>query len=36
MNEIPQPDAIVALVEELTRYSWPKNETERDALFKRL
>lgn len=36
MREIPQPDAIVALIEELTRNRWPKNEAERDALFKRL
>lgn len=36
MNEIPQPDAVVALVEELTRYPWPRTEAERDALFKRL
>lgn len=36
MTEIPQPDAIVALVEELTRYPWPKNQSEKDALFKRL
>lgn len=36
MNEIPQPDAVVALVEELTRYPWPKSEAEGEALFKRL
>ncbi|MBG0741768.1 hypothetical protein IV500_20640 [Paeniglutamicibacter antarcticus] len=36
MKEVPQPDAIVAVVEELTRYPWPKSEAERDALFKRL
>jgi hypothetical protein len=36
MKEIPQPEAVVALVEELTRYPWPKSEAEQDALFKRL
>lgn len=36
MKEIPQPEAIVAIVEELTRYPWPKNQSEKDALFKRL
>ncbi|MHA7271458.1 hypothetical protein [Arthrobacter sp. HLT1-20] len=36
MHEIPQPDAIVALVEELIRYHWPKNEAEQEALFERL
>ncbi len=36
MNEIPQPEAIVTLVEELTRYPWPKDQSEKDDLFKRL
>ncbi|MHA7270152.1 hypothetical protein [Arthrobacter sp. HLT1-20] len=36
MKEIPQPEAIVDLVEELTRYPWPKSKAEQEALFKRL
>lgn len=35
MNEIPQPEAIVSLVAELTPYPWPKDQTEKDALLKR-
>ena len=36
MNEIPQPEAIVDLVNEAIRHPWPKNQSEKDALFKRL
>ncbi len=36
MTEIPRPEAIVDLVEELIRYPWPKSEAEHEALFKRL
>lgn len=36
IKEIPQPEAIVALVEELVRHPWPTSAAERDALFKRL
>ncbi|POH56805.1 hypothetical protein CVS28_19100 [Arthrobacter glacialis] len=36
MNEIPQPEAIVDLVEEAIRHPWPKNQAEKNALFKRL
>lgn len=36
MNEIPQPEAIVDLVEIAVRHPWPKNQSEKDALLKRL
>lgn len=36
MDEIPQPVAIVDLVEAAIRHPWPKNQSENDALFKRL
>lgn len=36
MNEIPQPEAIVDLVGELTRHPWPQSEAEQEVLFKRL
>lgn len=36
VREIPQPEAIVDLVEIAVRHPWPKNQAEKDALFKRL
>lgn len=36
MNEIPQPEAIVDLVEIVVRHPWPKNQSEKHALLKRL
>lgn len=36
LEEIPQPDTIVALIDELTREPWPKSAVERDSLFKRV
>lgn len=36
LEEIPQPDAIVALIDGLTLYPWPKSAAGRDALFKRV
>ncbi len=36
LTEIPQPEAIVAIVEKLIQYPWPKNTADRDALFQRL
>ncbi len=36
LKEIPQPEAVVTVVEKLTQYPWPKNTSDRDALFHRL
>ena len=36
VREIPQPEAIVDLVEKAVRHPWPKNQAEKDALFNRL
>lgn len=36
MNEIPKPEAIVDLVEIAVLHPWPKSQTEKDDLFKRL
>ena len=36
VREIPQPEAIVDLVEIAILQPWPKNQAEKEALFKRL
>lgn len=36
VREIPQPEEIVDLVEIAVLQPWPKNQAEKDALFKRL
>lgn len=36
LEEIPQPDAIVALIGALSRDPWPKSAAGRDALFQRV
>jgi len=35
LEEIPRPEAIIALVDGQTRYPWPKSAAERDAMFRR-